>query len=311
MILRRRNDEPKRTDDLEAREDPYNESRASRIYILPNLMTAGNLACGFMGVMHCIQARLAETAEDGLYNGASGPEHYRYTVWFIFAAAGFDTLDGRLARMGGRESLFGAEFDSLADVVSFGMAPALLMLFLILSPSQGFPWFRDIGGVLGFVYLLCAAMRLARFNVITNPLIHRTKKDSNKDFVGLPVPAAAATVASVVLFMLKLTDSDKSLNRFALGLPFLMFLVAVLMMSTVRYPSGKTVDLQTQTRTWTFVLVLCVIGLLAFFKEVALVVICLSYIFFGLIRHWRRAAALKGSKRRDETRVRNVRAPSE
>jgi CDP-diacylglycerol--serine O-phosphatidyltransferase len=131
-------------------------------------------------------------------------------------------LDGRLARMGGRESLFGAEFDSLADVVSFGMAPAFLMFFLILSPSQEFPWFRDIGGFVGFVYLLCAAMRLARFNVITNPLLHRGKKESNKDFIGLPVPAAAMTVASLVLFLLKLAESDKSLNKFALVLPFLM-----------------------------------------------------------------------------------------
>jgi CDP-diacylglycerol---serine O-phosphatidyltransferase len=158
-------------------------------------MTAGNLFCGFMAVVNCIHARLAGTSDDGLYLAATGGDHYRYAVYFIFGAALFDMLDGRLARMGGRESLFGAEFDSLADVVSFGMAPAFLMFFLILSPSQEFPWFRDIGWFVGFVYLLCAAMRLARFNVITNPLLHRAKKESNKDFIGLPVPAAAGTVA--------------------------------------------------------------------------------------------------------------------
>ena len=119
------------SDDLAAREDPYNVTQASRIYFLPNLMTAGNLFCGFVAVIHCIQARLAETLPTGEYLNHSSSGHYTQAVWFIFGAAAFDTLDGRLARMGGRESLFGAEFDSLADVISFGIAPALMVFFLI------------------------------------------------------------------------------------------------------------------------------------------------------------------------------------
>jgi CDP-diacylglycerol--serine O-phosphatidyltransferase len=270
-------------------ENPYNVSQASRIYFLPNLMTAGNLFCGFMAIIQCIQARLAETAATGEYNGSTSHEHYKFAVWLIFGAAGFDMLDGRLARMGGRESLFGAEFDSLADVISFGMAPALLMFYLILSPTTGsYEWFRNIGWFIGFVYLLCAAMRLARFNVITNPLLHPGTKDSNRDFVGLPVPAAASTVAATVLFLLKLAESDRSLNAWALALPPLMLLVAVLMMSTVRYPSGKKVDLLTQTRMRPFIGVLALIGLVVLYKEVAVLGICLGYIFFGLIRYVRR-----------------------
>jgi CDP-diacylglycerol--serine O-phosphatidyltransferase len=296
MIFPRRYKDPHEDEDLASREDPYNEAQASRIYILPNLMTAGNLLCGFMAVLNCIHARLAGTADDGVYLAATAGEHYRYAVYFIFGAAVFDMLDGRLARMGGRESLFGAEFDSLADVVSFGMAPAFLMFFLILSPSQEFPWFRDIGGFVGFLYLLLAAMRLARFNVITNPLIHRVNKDSSKDFVGLPVPAAALTVASLVLFLLKLDDADKSLNKFALVLPFLMVLIAGLMMSSVRYPSGKKVDLQTQTRLRTFVVMILLIGLIIVFKEVAFMGVCLGYIFFGLIRHWRRSRVPRAAR---------------
>jgi len=165
-------------DDLDPHEDPYNVTQASRIYFLPNAMTAGNLFCGFTAIINCIQARLAETSLDGIYNNATPAEHYRYAVGLIFGAAAFDMLDGRLARMGGRESLFGAEFDSLADVVSFGLAPALMMFFFILSPTQaqGYNWFRNIGWLVGFIYLLCAAMRLALFNVITNPLLHRDKK---------------------------------------------------------------------------------------------------------------------------------------
>jgi CDP-diacylglycerol--serine O-phosphatidyltransferase len=293
MIFPRRTKDSREDQDLASREDPYNEAQASRIYLLPNLMTAGNLLCGFMAVVYCIHARLAGTADDGLYLAATSGDHYRNAVYFIFGAAVFDMLDGRLARMGGRESLFGAEFDSMADVVSFGMAPALMMYFLMVSPSQAFSWFRDvsgyIGGIVGVVYLLCAAMRLARFNVITNPLLHKGKKESNKDFIGLPVPAAAMTVASLVLFLLKLDEADKSLNKFALVLPFLMLLIAFLMMSTVRYPSGKQVDLQTQTRFRTFVMVILTIGLVLLFKEVAFLCVCLGYIFFGLLRHWKRS----------------------
>jgi CDP-diacylglycerol--serine O-phosphatidyltransferase len=269
-------------------EDPYNVTQASRIYLLPNMMTAGNLFCGFMSIVNCIQGRLAESSLTGAYLGLTAPDHYRYAVWFIFGAAAFDLLDGRLARVGGRESLFGAEFDSLADVVSFGVAPALLMFFLILSPSQGFVWFRNIGWFVGFVYLLCAAMRLARFNVITNPFLHRGKKELERDFIGLPVPAAAATVASTVLFLLKLAEADKSLNIYALGLPFLMLLTAGLMMSSVRYPSGKKVDLQTQTRLRNLAILLVAFGVVIIFKEVALLCICLGYIFYGLVRQWRR-----------------------
>jgi CDP-diacylglycerol--serine O-phosphatidyltransferase len=275
--------------DPEDREDPYNVTQASRIYFLPNAMTAGNLFCGFMAVVSCIHARLAESAITFEYLGSTPAEHYRFAVWFILGAAAFDVLDGRLARMGGRESLFGAEFDSLADVVSFGFAPALLMFFFILSPSQGFPFFRNIGWFFGFVYLLCAAIRLARFNVITNPLLHRGQKQLSKDFVGLPVPAAAATVAALVLFLLKLTEADRTLKAGALALPFLMLLIAILMVSTVRYPSGKQVDLQTKTRLQTFVFVLGILGLVVVFKEIAVLCVCLGYIFYGLVQHWRRS----------------------
>jgi CDP-diacylglycerol--serine O-phosphatidyltransferase len=288
MNVRPPHDSSSSRDELADREDPYNVKQASRIYFLPNLMTAGNLFCGFMAIVSCIQARLAETALTLEYRGQTNAEHYRNAVYLIFGAAAFDALDGRLARMGGRESLFGAEFDSIADVVSFGLAPALLMFYLILSPSQGQLWFRDIGWFVGFVYLLCAGMRLARFNVITNPLLRPGKKDSNRDFVGLPVPAAAATVASVVLLILNLAEHDKSLESWAFALPFFMMLVAFLMVSTVRYPSGKNIDLQTRTRMRTFILLLVVIGLFVEFKQYALFAACVSYIFFGLIRHVRR-----------------------
>lgn len=278
--------------DLAQREDPYHVTQASRIYILPNLMTAGNLCCGFVAIIFCIKAnyvmRVAgvKVASDLT---ADAITNFKWAVWLILGAAAFDALDGRLARMGGRESLFGAEFDSLADIVSFGLAPSLMVFFLILSPTQGFPIFQQLGGFLSFIYLLCAAIRLARFNVITNPLLHRDAKDSHKDFVGLPVPAAAGTVAALVLALLHLAENSRELQRgFALALPPLLAVIALLMVSTVRYPSGKHVDLQTRTKLTTFVVLVVVVGLVFLFKEIGLLGCALGYIFFGLVRHWRR-----------------------
>ena len=288
--------------DLESRENPYNVTQASRIYFLPNLMTAGNLFCGFVAVINCIQARL-QTVAPGTYLRTPG-QLYTHAVWFILAAVIFDSLDGRLARLGGRESLFGAEFDSLADVVSFGVAPALMMFFLILSPTQGFPVFRQIGWFIGFVYLLCAAVRLARFNVITNPLLYKSK-DSSKDFVGLPVPAAAGTVASLVLLLLHLSEDTLEVHQLALLLPVLLLLIALLMVSTVRYPSFKQVDWQTKTRFRTFVLIIVAAGLIFWQYEVAFVSLFLAYIFYGLFGHIRRVRLIGRLRTQRKQSVKN------
>ncbi|MBE34936.1 MAG: CDP-diacylglycerol--serine O-phosphatidyltransferase [Opitutaceae bacterium] len=287
-------DQEPRAPDRPDPQNPYHVTQASRIYFLPNLMTAGNLFCGFMAVINCIQARLAETSLDGEYLDGSPTDHYRMAVWFILGAAAFDTLDGRLARMGGRESLFGAEFDSLADVISFGIAPALLMFFFIISPTQGIMWFRNVGWFVGFVYLLCAAMRLARYNVITNPLLYRDDMETTKDFVGLPVPAAAGTVAALVFFLTQLVESDKSLDHWALALPFLMLLIAFLMVSNVGYPSGKKLDLQTTTQMGHFILFLVVVGLIIVLKEIAMLLMTLGYIFYGLFQHIKMRRAERG-----------------
>lgn len=276
--------------DLEQRDNPYNVTTASRIYFLPNLMTAGNLFCGFIAVIKCIQARLITDAGEyaQLHTGLSPTALYTQAVWCILAAVIFDSLDGRLARMGGRTSLFGAEFDSLADVVSFGVAPALMVFFLILAPQGDYQWFRELGWFIAFVYLLCGAVRLARFNVITNPLLHRAETESSKDFVGLPIPAAAGTVATLVLLLLNMSANARELRQWALGLPFLLLLVSMLMVSTIRYPSFKQVNWETKTRFRTFVLVFVVIAALWKLQEVAFFFIFLGYIAYGLFAHYQR-----------------------
>lgn len=266
-------------------EDPFSIENASRIYFLPNLMTAGNLFCGFVACIKCIQAHYLMRGTDIISSQAS--DLFVEAVWLIFGAMAFDTLDGRLARMGGKESLFGAEFDSLADMVSFGLAPALMTFFLILSPTQGYPVFQKVGWFFGFIYLLCAAIRLARFNVITHPLLNRTEKPANKNFVGLPVPAAAGTVAALVLVLINMAKHDKELQSWALALPPLLLLIAWLMVSKISYPSGKQIDLQTKTPLTSFVLFLVFAGAIVAFKEIAMLAVMLGYIFYGLFRSLR------------------------
>ncbi len=276
--------------DLEQRDNPYNVTTASRIYFLPNLMTAGNLFCGFAAVIKCIQARLLTDGGDYAlaHAGQSWMTLYTHAVWLILAAVIFDSLDGRLARMGGRTSLFGAEFDSLADVVSFGMTPALMVFFLILAPREQFQWFRELGWIIAFIYLLCGAVRLARFNVIANPLLHRGETESSKDFVGLPIPAAAGTVASLVLLLLNMSANARELRQLTIALPLILILVSFLMVSTIRYPSFKQVNWETKTRFRTFILAFVIIVLVVRLQEVALFFVFMGYIVYGLFAHYQR-----------------------
>jgi CDP-diacylglycerol--serine O-phosphatidyltransferase len=266
----------------------YTDStEASKIYLLPNLMTAGNLFCGFVAIIRCIQAKFASTAEglnsDFIETIARTPgQLYEQAVWFILAAVVFDMLDGQMARMTQKESLFGKEFDSLADVVSFGVAPALLVFFVLLSPTAEFPLVRTMGGLVGFFYLLCAAIRLARYNVITTPLLPQSANFPKDDFLGLPVPAAAGMVSSIVLV----------LNRFnlpegTLFLPILMILIAVLMVSNIRYPSLKTIGAHSRVDFRSFILLLIVITGIYLFHFLGIALLFLGYIFFGLFRHFR------------------------
>jgi CDP-diacylglycerol--serine O-phosphatidyltransferase len=276
--------------DLEQRDNPYNVTQASRIYFLPNLMTAGNMFCGFGAIILCIQARLISDSGEyaQLHTNLSWITLYTQAVWCILAAVIFDSLDGRLARMGGRTSLFGAEFDSLADVVSFGVAPALMVFFLILAPRADYQWFRELGWIIAFIYLLCGAVRLARFNVITNPLLHRAEAESSKDFVGLPIPAAAGTVASLVLLLLNMAANARELRQWALALPLILVLVSFLMVSTIRYPSFKQVNWETRTRFRTFVVVIIVGVLVWRLQEIAIFFLFLGYIAYGLFAHYQR-----------------------
>ena len=259
---------------------------ASRIFILPNLMTAANLFCGFVAITKCIQAKFATSGTVGDELFAQG--RYDQAVWFILFAVIFDVLDGRLARLGGKESLFGKEFDSIADVVSFGVAPCLLTFFLILSPTEEFPTIRDSGWIISFIYLLCAAVRLARFNVITHPFLVKPDKNSKQEdnFRGLPVPAAAGLIASLVLVV-----NRHELRGWSLFMPILLILTAFLMVSNIPYPSFRRITWTTEIKTRNFVYLISFLGIVYMLRKTswlassipAIIFVC--YIFFGLFRY--------------------------
>ncbi len=252
-------------------------TEAGRIYILPNLFTAGNLFFGFLAIIWCIRGKYVAADE------AQAAGFFTEAVFFILGAGLCDALDGRVARLGGRESLFGKEFDSIADTVSFGLAPALMMFFLILDPTTGYPFFRQIGWLIGFLYLLCAGVRLARFNVLTNPYIPPGDIGSSAkpdDFLGLPAPMAAGTVASLVLVLLNF-----DLKVFSLLLPPLMLLIAWLMVSLIPYPSFKHVDWQTHTQMRHFIALVAFVAALFLFWRFSFAILFLVYIGWGFIAH--------------------------
>ena len=261
---------------------------ASHIYLLPNSLTAGNLFFGFLAILRCIQANYATDM-------VIISEYFTQAVWFILCSVICDALDGRVARLGGRESLFGKEFDSIADVVSFGVAPSLMMLFLILQPTEKYPFFLQIGWLIAFVYLLCASVRLARFNVLTHPMltpIERLKE--SKDFLGLPVPAAAGMIASLVLVL-----NSLELRGLAIVLPPLMLAIAVLMVSNISYPSFKDLDWHTSTRLKTFIYLIFGLAIVFIIKELAFALLFLSYIMYGPIRHFYRIYRTRKSNKKD------------
>jgi CDP-diacylglycerol--serine O-phosphatidyltransferase len=276
-------------EELERSRNKYTDANeASHIYLLPNSLTAGNLFFGFLAILRCVQANYAT---DPLIVS----NNYKQAVWFILFGVICDALDGRVARLGGRESLFGKEFDSIADIISFGVAPALMMIFLVLTPTvDQYPVFLQISWLIGFVYLLCAAVRLARFNVLTHPMLPPAEQlEGTSDFLGLPVPAAAGMIASLVLVILSLEIPTFDSRSLALLIPPFMLAIAYLMVSNIQYPSFKDLGWQTQTKVRTFIGLILGLGTAFFFKEFFFALLFFTYIAFGPIRHFVKACKLK------------------
>jgi CDP-diacylglycerol--serine O-phosphatidyltransferase len=217
-------------------------------FLLPNFLTASSI---FVGILSLIE-------------GSKG--HFSQSAWLILLALLFDGLDGRVARMTGATSRFGVEFDSLADIVSFGVAPALLLYFYVGQ------YYGQFGILISGLYVIFGAVRLARFNVTT------MQNDPNV-FIGLPIPTAAIAIATSILFFEEYHLDDWALTLLVTTLP-----VALLMVSNIRYPSFKTVYLDRPIIYKTLILLLLIASLLYLFSAEGLTVLVWGYILYGPIR---------------------------
>ncbi len=244
-----------------------------KIFLLPNLMTGANLFCGFVALTKIVEA---DVASDN-FNDA-----ILQALFFILLACIFDLLDGRLARWGGQESSFGREFDSLADLISFGAAPAFLVHRIVMHDV--FVKYQEIGWLVASIYLICGALRLARFNCLAT----MEGGEGGREFIGFPIPAAAGLVASLTLFLIWMGDRDFPRGNWRYVLPVLLLFLSVMMISEVRYPAFKSLDLKARRPFAKFVAALMFIGVLLVLRErilpLVLPVLFTAYLVYGFIR---------------------------
>lgn len=246
------------------------------MFILPSLFTSLNIAAGYYAISQAFQGSAVE------------PKHFDYAAIAIGFAVLFDGLDGRIARMTNTTSDFGRELDSLADVITFGVAPAVLAWIwgfkLLLFPDS---WSADlraklvqIGGIVTFLFLVAGASRLARFNIQKNPQPSNPGKPGRKYFVGMPIPAGAGVIAAVVHF-----TSGRPLQSWWEAVIWLGLVTATgfLMVSTWRFYSFKDIDLRHQQPFRMIILVGGLIALIWFFSQYVLFILALVYMLSGVI----------------------------
>ena len=248
-----------------------------QIPILPNMLTAGNLLCGFFAILIIFEGM-------GFTPGSSEAfACFQKATYLIFAACIFDLLDGRVARMCGSDGPFGREFDSIADVVSFGIAPAMLLSKAVLfGLPQPWTW---MGWGVAVLYLLCAALRLARFNCMAAA---PRKENQSSDFIGLPVPMAAGAVVSTMYLVVYTYDTDQILNTgWQIVMALAMAGVSILMMSRVIYLSFKHITFKKKTTAIAIVgAVIAICALVAFPWVMPAVLFCLYLLYGLLMRPW-------------------------
>ena len=235
-------------DPIEVAED--GTKRPKGIFLLPNLFTTGALFSGFYAVIA----------------GMNG--HFSAAAVAIFIAMVFDGLDGRVARMTNTQSKFGAEYDSLSDMVSFGVAPALVSFTWVLQGLGKFGWMA------AFIYCACAALRLARFNTQIGSLDKRY-------FMGLPSPAAAATIAGIIWYF---SENDINPADYATLIALYVALVGVAMVSNLLYFSGKDINLHGKIPFMKMAGVVVVVALVATEPELYLWLLFLVYSLSGLVQ---------------------------
>ncbi len=243
-----------------------------QIPILPNLLTAGNLLCGFFSILTIFKGMQFDAGSSEAF------QYYQQATYFIFAACIFDLLDGRVARLCKCDGPFGREFDSIADVVSFGIAPAMLLARAVLFQLP-VPY---LGDAIAVLYLLCAALRLARFNCMAAA---PKKPNQSMDFVGLPVPMAAGAVVSTMYLVIDIVSNRNLIIAlpWQIGMAVAMAVVSLLMMSRVIYPSFKHVNFEKRGTIVAMLGAIFSVCALVVFPWIAPALIFLCYLLYGLV----------------------------
>jgi CDP-diacylglycerol---serine O-phosphatidyltransferase len=250
-------------------------------YLIPSLFTMANIFCGYYALTEAFKAGLLISQDMPL-----AAMHFDFAAMAIGFAVLFDGLDGRIARLMGTASPFGKELDSLADTITFGIAPAFLAFswgVRAVLPDPGTPFTTHLasaGWLVSFIFVICSAARLARFNIQSTPGMTRPERQEHKHFVGLPTPAAAGLVAAVVHF-----SGGEPMNDM-LWVPFWVVLIlatAILMVSTWRYYSFKQFDFRQQHKFAVVILLGTIFGLIWFFSQPVLLLIATTYLLSGII----------------------------
>jgi CDP-diacylglycerol---serine O-phosphatidyltransferase len=255
------------------------------MYLLPSLFTAGNIGAGYFAITQTIAAVKAN---------ANAPHHLDWAAIAILFAVPFDSLDGRIARMTNTTSEFGKELDSLADVITFGVAPSLLAWvwgFHFLPDSlnpEVHQHLLQAGSFICFLFVIGGASRLARFNISPDAQPRNPGRPGRKYFVGMPIPAAAALLASTVHFFSGI-PVQTTLSAWWISIPWLILvgLAGFLMVSTWRFWSGKEINLSRSHPFQVLLLVAIVVYVCLRFSNVVLLALALIYTFSGI---WARAA---------------------
>ena len=264
--------------------DPKSPDRRPRraAYALPTFFTAGNVLLGFLAILEAFQGALTHALGQTL----AARHHFELAAIMIGGAAVLDGLDGRIARMTNTVSDFGREIDSLADVIAFGIAPAVLAFtwgvhFVDWStdPAIRTPLIRA-GYFFSFLYLLCGAARLARFNVQVNPQPSNPGRADRKYFVGLPIPAAAAMVASVVYLF---ESAPLTWWIYSVLWMALLGLLSFLMVSAWRYRSFKDFNMGSPLSFKSIILFGSLIYLVLNYSQPVLFAMSLAYMASGIV----------------------------
>jgi CDP-diacylglycerol---serine O-phosphatidyltransferase len=274
------------------RGDPKPRRMRRGMYILPSMFTAANVLLGYYAIIQVIHGTIAHGVAQQTHTPFQGPAHFDIAAKAIGFAVLFDGLDGRIARMTGTTSDFGRELDSLADVITFGIAPALLAwawgFHQISYPGLNPDFIVTLGRagtVASFLFLIAGASRLARFNISVNPQPSNPGRPDKKYFVGMPIPAGAGVVAAVVHYF-----GGDPLNGWIFGLLWLVIIVTVayLMVSTWRFYSFKDINLNARQPARLVVVLGLLIAAIVLFSRPVLFFIALTYMLSGIFwrLHW-------------------------